>query len=216
MGQMVSVVEKRSSNPGILRFEANRTLTGQGHERFASAGEAIGVRPAAVLARRLFATGQIDGLHVYSNIVTVHLARGCSGEGLYDLVRELYQYWKPGMEPAVFVEEAPAEVAAVSAGGDGGAGPSAYEQLVPEILPRAEQGGVGEVESGERLSRRRTVSACLPSAAGRCLSLRVCRADVVRAGESFVSLRCWSRLPFLAVSCWTVGRRSRAGRTVTP
>jgi hypothetical protein len=134
MGQMVSVVEKRSSTPGIIRFEANRTLTGQGHERFASADEAIGPRPAAELARRLFATGQVEGLHVYSNMVTVNLARGVAGEGLYDIVRELYQYWKPGMEPAVFVEEAPAEVAAVSSGGEGGAGPSAYEQLVPEIL----------------------------------------------------------------------------------
>lgn len=134
MGQMVSVVEKRSSTPGIIRFEANRTLTGQGHERFTSADEAIGPRPAAELARRLFATGQVEGLHVYSNMVTVNLARGFAGEGLYDIVRELYQYWKPGMEPAVFVEEAPAEVAAVSSGGEGGAGPSAYEQLVPEIL----------------------------------------------------------------------------------
>ena len=130
---MVSVVEKRSSTPGIVRFEANRTLTGQGHERFTSEGDAIGPRPAAELARRLFATGQIDGLHVYSNIVTVNLRRGFAGDGLYDIVRELYQYWKPGMEPAVFVSEAPAEVAAVD-GADGGTGPSAYEQLVPEVL----------------------------------------------------------------------------------
>lgn len=133
MGQMVSVVEKRSSTPGIVRFEANRSLTGQGHERFTCEGDAIGPRPAAELARRLFATGQIDGLHVYSNIVTVNLRRGFAGDGLYDIVRELYQYWKPGMEPAVFVSEAPAEVAAVG-GADGGTGPSAYEQLVPEIL----------------------------------------------------------------------------------
>ena len=146
MGQMVSVVEKRSSIPGVLRFEANRSLTGQGHERFSTAADAVGARPAAELARRLFATGQLDGLHVYSNMVTVHLRRGFAGEGLSDIVRELYQYWKPGMEPAVFVAEAPAEVAAASgnagnagdaaSGSDvgGGAGPSAYEQLVPEIL----------------------------------------------------------------------------------
>jgi hypothetical protein len=135
MGQMVSVIEKRSSTPGILRFEANRTLTGQGHERFTSAADAVGPRPAAELARRLLATGQVDGLHVYSNMITVNLRRGFAGEGLFDIVRELYQYWKPGMEPAVFIDEAPAE-AAVSAGDGaaGGAGPSAYEQLVPEIL----------------------------------------------------------------------------------
>ena len=134
MGQMVGVIEKRSSTPGIVRFEANRTLTGQGHERFASERDAVGPRPAAELARRLFATGQVDGLHVYSNIVTVNLRRGFAGEGLYDIVRELYQHWKPGMEPAVFVSEAPAEVVAVEGVGAGGAGPSAYEQLVPEVL----------------------------------------------------------------------------------
>jgi hypothetical protein len=133
MGQMVSVVEKRSSTPGIVRFEANRTLTGQGHERFTSAADAIGPRPAAELARRLFATGQVESLHVYSNVVTVSLLRGFAGEGLYDIVRELYQYWKPGLEPAVFIDETPADTGAVVVEA-GGAGPSAYEQLVPEVL----------------------------------------------------------------------------------
>lgn len=135
MGQMVSVVEKRSSTPGIVRFEANRVLTGQGHERFASAADAVGPRPAAELARRLFATGQVDGVHVYANMVTVNLRRGFAGDGLYDIVRELYQYWKPGMEPAVFVEEAPAEVASGGdAGGAGGGVASEYERRVPELL----------------------------------------------------------------------------------
>jgi hypothetical protein len=133
MGQMVSVVEKRSSTPGILRFEANRVLTGQGHERFTSADDAVGPRPAAELARRLFATGQVDGLHVFSNMVTINLHRGFTGEGLHDIVRDLYQYWKPGMEPAVFVEEAPAEAAAAGASSEGGAGPSEYERLVPQV-----------------------------------------------------------------------------------
>lgn len=134
MGQMVSVVEKRSSTPGIVRYEANRVLTGQGHERFASAADAVGPRPAAELARRLFATGQVDGVHVYANMVTVNLRRGFGSEGLYDIVRELYQYWKPGMEPAVFVEEAPAEVASSGGGDTGGGGPSEYERRVPEVL----------------------------------------------------------------------------------
>lgn len=135
MGQMVSVVQKPSSTPGVVRFEANRTLTGQGHERFASAADAVGPRPAAELARRLFGTGRVDGVHVYSNIVTVNLGRGVDATGLDEIVRDLYQYWKPGMEPAVFVEEAPAEVAA-SSGGDAGAGggQSEYERRVPALL----------------------------------------------------------------------------------
>jgi hypothetical protein len=34
MGQQIGVVEKSSSNPGVVRFEANRNLTGMGHEVF--------------------------------------------------------------------------------------------------------------------------------------------------------------------------------------
>ena len=104
MGQPVAVVEKPSANPGIVRFEANRSLTGQGHERFTSAADAVGNRPAAELARRLFATGRVENVHVYSNVVTVHLLRGYSADGLQTVVRDLYQYWRPGMEPPALAE----------------------------------------------------------------------------------------------------------------
>src|SRR5215210_7697890 len=120
MGQPVAVVEKASNIPGVIRFEANRSLTGQGHERFASSTQAVGPRPAAELARRLFATNRVENVHVYSNVVTVNLARGCTGEGLQGIVRDLYQYWRPGMEPPAFAEpEAEAEAAG---GGDAPAG----------------------------------------------------------------------------------------------
>jgi hypothetical protein len=123
MGQPVAVTEKPSSSPGIVRFELNRTLTGMGHERFASADETAGNDSAAVLARRLFATGQVAGVHVYSNIVTVDLGADGTANGLADIVRDLYQYWQPGMEPPSFADlEAPAEESAAPApaGGDGG------------------------------------------------------------------------------------------------
>ena len=71
---------------------------------------------------------------MYSNVVTISLRRGFAGEGLHDIVRDLYQYWKPGMEPAVFVEEAPAEAAPSSGPSEGGAGPSEYERRVPQVL----------------------------------------------------------------------------------
>lgn len=122
MGQLVAVVEKRSTTPGVVRFEANRTLTGQGHERFTSTADAVGPRPAAELARRLFDTGKVDGVHMFSNIITVDLARGHDSAGLYDIVRDLYQYWKPGMEPPSF-EELTAEPDG-GAGGSGGDGQS--------------------------------------------------------------------------------------------
>ena len=138
MGQMVGVVEKKSATPGVVRFELNRSLSGMGHERFESVVEAIGSKPSASLARQLFATGKVDSVHVYGNIVTVDVAKGYDSGGLADIVREMYRYWKPGVVAPTF-EDAPAEEAATAApagdGGDGG-GPqlSAAAQKVPAHL----------------------------------------------------------------------------------
>jgi hypothetical protein len=115
MGQMVAVTEKPSTSPGVVRFELNRALTGMGHERFRSAADAFGPRPAAELARRLFATGQAAAVHVYANIVTVDLAKGANSSGLADVMRHLYQYWQPGMAPPTFEDLQPEEEAG---GGD--------------------------------------------------------------------------------------------------
>jgi hypothetical protein len=139
MGQMVAVVQKPSSIPGVVRFESNRTLTGQGHERFTSPSDAIGPRPAAELARRLLSTGQVESVHMFSNIITVNLFRGFAGDGLYDIIRELFQYWKPGMEPAVFETPEPEAAAdgagAPAAAADGGGAPASdYTRLVPANL----------------------------------------------------------------------------------
>jgi hypothetical protein len=136
MGQLVAVVEKPSPRPGILRFEANRSLTGMGHERFTAPDQAVGPRPAASLARTLLGTGSVDAVHIYGNIITVELARGFDGSGLGDIVRDMYQYWKPGMVPTF--EAPPDEPAAAAgpaaAGGDGGGADSEYLRLVPPVL----------------------------------------------------------------------------------
>ncbi len=125
MGQPVAVVEKPSRIPGVVRFEANRNLTGMGHETFRSAGDAIGPRPAAELARRLFATGKVDAVHVYGNVISVDVAKGYAPDGLSETVRDLYQYWRPGMTPPAFEdlvapEEAAPAAGAAPSGGDGG------------------------------------------------------------------------------------------------
>lgn len=133
MGQLVGVVEKQSSTPGVVRFELNRTLSGMGHERFTSSAEAIGPRPAAALARELFATGQVDGVHIYSNVVTVDLAKGFDSTGLADLVREMYRYWKPGVEPPSFEDLQADEPAAVTAGGDGDAGGAELSEAAKRV-----------------------------------------------------------------------------------
>jgi hypothetical protein len=143
MGQPVAITRRPSSTPGIVRFEANRTLTGMGHEVFHSADEARGPRPAAELARRLFATGEVGAVHVFSNIVTVDLVRGSSGEALDDVVRDLYQYWKPGMAPPSFEDlmaEVPdAEVPAASVGGGDAELSEAAKRVPAHLLERSRQ-----------------------------------------------------------------------------
>jgi hypothetical protein len=137
MGQEVSVVEKPSPRPGVLRFETNRTLTGMGHERFSSMADAVGPRPAAALARQLLATGKVDSVYMYSNIISVDIAKGFNAEGLGDVVRNMYQYWKPGVEMPTFdapAEEAPAGSPAAADSGESGAVDSAYTRLVPQSL----------------------------------------------------------------------------------
>ncbi|NDG66187.1 MAG: hypothetical protein EBY23_04565 [Actinobacteria bacterium] len=107
-----------------------------GHERFSSADQAFGTKPAAVVASRLFATGQVAGVHVYGNIITVELAKGAGAQGLNEVVRDLYQYWKPGMVPPAFedlvAEEEPGAPSAPA--GDGGPALSAAAQRVPAHL----------------------------------------------------------------------------------
>lgn len=141
MGQPVAVEEKRSVVAATVRFETNRSLTGMGHERFASAAEAKGTRPAAVVARRLFETGQVSGVHVFANIVTCTLTAGATPQGLTDIVRDLYQYWKPGMAPPS-AEELMAQVeappaATESSSSDAGSGPVVDSRIPAHLLERS-------------------------------------------------------------------------------
>ena len=136
MGQLVGVVEKPSSVPGVVRFELNRSLSGMGHERFVSAAEASGDDPSALLARQLFETGKVASVHVYGNMVTVDIEKGHDSDGLVDIVREMYRYWKPGVVPPEFEDLPAEEPAAVAAGGDDGGDPAlaAAAKLVPAHL----------------------------------------------------------------------------------
>lgn len=142
MGQPVAVTEKPSSTPGIVRFELNRNLTGQGHERFTNAADAKGPGPAAELARRLFATGQVDRVHAYLNVVTVDLRKGYTADGLKPLVENLYIYYRPGVLPPSdeelmgAVADAPA-AAAPAAAADGGAAPAVDSRVPAHLLERS-------------------------------------------------------------------------------
>lgn len=101
MGQPISVVEKPSSKQGVVRLEINRSLTGMDHERYRSAEDAAGDRPPDVLARRLFEHGGVASVHVYSNVITVELAEGGSGEGIRELVEELFIHYREGVQPSL-------------------------------------------------------------------------------------------------------------------
>jgi len=147
MGQPVAVVEKPSSTPGVVRYEANRSLSGQGHDRFESLGDAVGPTSSAEVARRLFGSGQVSAVHVFSNIITVDLLKGRTADGLGDIIRNLYQYWRPGMAPPAF-EELVAEEAAPAAtsstgdadsgaGGDSAALSEAAKRVPAHLLERS-------------------------------------------------------------------------------
>jgi hypothetical protein len=109
MGQPITVVEKPSHTPGIARFETNRSLTGMGHERYASVDDVLDDRPVDELARRLFDSGGVTRVHANGSMVTVHLADGWTGEKLLDVIRGLYIYYPPASgspAPASAADEA--------------------------------------------------------------------------------------------------------------
>ena len=101
MGQPIVVVQKPSSTKGVLRFEINRSLTGMGHEPYRSAADATGDRPPDELARRLFEHGGVDAVHVYSNMITVELAEGETGQGMLELVEQLFIHYREGVQPSI-------------------------------------------------------------------------------------------------------------------
>ena len=101
MGQPINVVRKPSSKPNLVRFEINRTLTGTGHERYASGQEVSGDRPPDELARRLFEKGGVRSVHIHSNLITVELEGNGDAAGFEDVIRELYIHYRPGVTPSV-------------------------------------------------------------------------------------------------------------------
>lgn len=142
MGQLVAVTEKPSATRGVVRFEINRSLSGMGHEHFSSVADAWGNTPSDELARRFFATEQVGAVHVYGNIITVDLEKGHDSEGLADIIRELYQYWKPGVEPPSFEDLQPDEPEAASSGDGGGGGgelSEAAKRVPAHLLDRGRQ-----------------------------------------------------------------------------
>lgn len=110
MGQSVTVVEKKSPNPSVLRFEINRSLTGMGHERYNSVEDIVDDRVVDVLARRLFEQGGIESVHVNSSVITVRLGGGSTGAGLLEVIQNLFRFYGAEVpEDATTAEGPPAD-----------------------------------------------------------------------------------------------------------
>lgn len=159
MGQIVNVVERPSSRPGIVRFETNRVLSGTGHDRFV-AGEPIeGDRTVDELARRLFARGGVAAVHVNGGVVTVDLQKGFTSDGLADLIRGLYTFYEasPADRP-----DAVAADAAVIAAPDAA---TAADVPVLQEVAAAEAAGVPAMPSEGDEARERNEALAQEAAA---------------------------------------------------
>jgi len=153
MGQPIAVVEKASSNPGVVRFETNRALTGMGHERYRSLADTVGTRPPDVLAHRLFEHGGIEAVHINGNIVTVDLASGCTSAGLKEVIEHLYLFYGPqpdGAEPQHSVDSELEAGAGAAPEMTTDPGAVSAPEVSPEEAPG--RGGVEEPEPADPIA----------------------------------------------------------------
>ena len=100
MGQPVSVRERPSSTPGVLRFETNRNFTGMSRESYGSIDDVLTDRPPDVLARRLFEQGGVEHVSIYGGMVTIKTTSrpGEAGEN-QQVIEDLYLFYLPGDPP---------------------------------------------------------------------------------------------------------------------
>jgi hypothetical protein len=133
MGQPITVIEKPSSNPAVLRFETNRPLSGMGHERYTEAPSELLTKTNDELARRLFAAGGIESVHINGSVVTVTLGGGQTGAGLGDIVRSLFLHYGEQAGEAAAGNEPPVDEADASpeATADPAEAPAAQEAEEP-------------------------------------------------------------------------------------
>ena len=74
---------------------------------------------------------------MYQNIITAELAHGHDSSGLAEIVRDLYQYWKPGMEPPTLEDLVPAEEPAAAGASDAGGGPAVDSRVPAHLVERS-------------------------------------------------------------------------------
>jgi hypothetical protein len=150
MGQPITVVEKPSSNPAVVRFETNRPLSGMGHERYTAAPSSLLDRPVDELARRLFDAGGIESVHINGSMVTVSLSGGRTGAGLGDIVRSLFLHYPAPAGAAVTppTDEGDRAPETTADPGDTPAAQDADEPAAAEPGVAAESGADAAAEPG--------------------------------------------------------------------
>ena len=79
-----------------------------GHDRYDAPPGPLRVRTVDELARRLFAAGGVEKVHINGSVVTVRLGGGQTGAGLGDIVRELFLHYgdAPPQPSEALVDEA--------------------------------------------------------------------------------------------------------------
>jgi hypothetical protein len=102
MGQPVTVVQKSTSRPDVIRFEINRSITGMDPHRYLRGQEIVDDGPPDRVAKRLLAHPGVDGVHVYSNVITVDLGDGVVPvDELRVEIESLFTYYGEGVEVVV-------------------------------------------------------------------------------------------------------------------
>jgi hypothetical protein len=149
MGQPITVVATPSSvNRAVLRLETNRPLSGMGHERYLEPPGELRQRPVDELARRLFDAGGVQAVHINGSVVTVTLMGGENGEGLADVVRELFLHYgdTPTETMAEPLSDADATPEALADTGDApSAQASADDAPAPDRPPAGESDAEQEI-----------------------------------------------------------------------
>lgn len=99
MGQPITVTRKPTTRKGTIRFEANRSLTGMGHERYSTVDDAAGNRPPDEVARRFFQHPGVQGVQIYGNHIHVDIAGDADVDALAPELERLFIYYREGVTP---------------------------------------------------------------------------------------------------------------------
>jgi hypothetical protein len=116
MGLAINVKEHATTTPNVVRFEADRGLTGMAHERYASLADIVEDRPPDRLAKLLFERGGVRNVHIYGNEITVTLEPGANSGGMAELITNLFIHYREGVQPSIIVDPQTGEMVAEAPG----------------------------------------------------------------------------------------------------